>query len=165
MDMDMPLYRYYSLPAFLHLFGSKRLRFSRYVDWPDKYEGTSYKFSTRIFNDDSAVDINHIFGSCWTLEVDIRECHTSDESYQHACEEIRQHGSGLLWETYCPNSGLRVKTTLGKILNAINIFTANNPNLKLCHRKIEYSSNLYIQKNTVESLFHKRIPFRHDVQR
>lgn len=42
-----------------------------------------------------------------------------------ALEEIRRNGVESMWLTYCPNGGVRVKTTVGKIRECVNDFCGN----------------------------------------
>jgi hypothetical protein len=164
VDDKTPLYRYYDLLSFLYLIGSKKLRFSKIKDWPDKFEGASYVYSEKIFNSDKQVKIDHVFGSCWTQEIDIKECYDSVEDYEKANAEIQEHGSGALWEQYCSSSGVRVKTTLGKILAKIDKFKDGKTGLELIHNKVQYSPGININRDTTDNLFHKRVPFRHECE-
>ncbi|WP_156955714.1 hypothetical protein [Solidesulfovibrio alcoholivorans] len=164
---DMALYRYLSLESFLHLFTSKKVRFSKITSWPDKFEGKSYEMSSRIHTGSRNINPNHIFGSCWTRELDILECHQTPaglnlDTFQRANQELQQMGSAALWEAYCGRSGVCVKCNISKILCSIASRIENNPHLTLVHQEITYCPGISIRSNTIDALFQKRIPFRHE---
>lgn len=161
---DMPIYRYYNLESFMYLIGSRRLRFSRITEWPDKFEGINYTNSEKIINNNPEINLDNIWGSCWTQEVDIRECHSREDDHLNATAEIQNEGSAALWEQYCGNSGVRVKTTIGKILDRLNTFKSDKPHVILIHDKVQYCPGLQIQLNTKDCLFLKRTPFRHECE-
>lgn len=157
---DAPLYRYYDLPSFLYLMASRRLRLSKISKWPDKFEGTSYKFSSRVYRHNE-LSCDCFWGSCWTQDVDVRECHRNNESYNRANAELKENGSAAMWGSYCGGCGVRVMSTFGKIKSIIEDF-AGTEKVNFEYGPIEYSSVLRIREERFRSLFHKRTPFRHE---
>ena len=157
---DIPLYKYLNLESFLYLMGTRRLRFSKITDWPDKFEGSSYKISSKIFYDGKHVSFENIWGSCWTKETDIEACHSSEGSLSRANTELREHGSAAMWGSYCSSCGIRVKSTLRKIEDAVKTFTEKSNSI-FRHGDVVYSADIQPRKDET-ALLHKHIPFRYE---
>jgi len=161
---ETPLYRYYSLESFIYLITSRRLRFSKIKEWPDKFEGINYEYSEKMINNNTEVDTDNIFGLCWTQEIDIKECYLDNKIYQEANSKLQRDGSPALFGQYCGNIGVRVKTTLGKIIAKINTHIGSKANITLEHGPVSYFSYFNIRKNTVKSLFDKFSAYRYEAE-
>lgn len=158
VDADTPLYKYLGLDSFLFLMANRTLRFSKITDWPDKFEGGSYRLFSKLFND-NPISLDSVWGSCWTTETDIEECYNSPEMLKLANAEIQKHGNAGMWETYCGGCGVRVKSTVRKVREVVEESLGD---AELCDGEVKYVPNVHISKNFHEMLFHKRTPFRYE---
>lgn len=161
MNNDMPLFRYFNLPSFLFLMGSRCLHFEQITKWPDKFEGSSYKLSSNIFFNELTLPCESIWGNCWTQEVDVKECHADEASFIRANMELYKNGSAAMWGSYCVECGVRVKSTVGKVELAIAKFL-DKADVDFEHGPVEYVPDLVIKEEPRRALFHKRIPFRYE---
>ena len=111
--------------------------------------------------------IKDFFASCWTTDQLLENSLLSGYSVPLANEELKKDGSASMWEDYCKSGGIRIATTLGKLLA---LFGASLPN----DQEIYYGSVNYMaahdhnrfknMQNIVSSLFHKRVGFRHEAE-
>jgi hypothetical protein len=145
-----------------------RLTFSRFASWPDAYEGFRFEFFKRLKEDPEFKDTNknNFFGSCWTLQADDICLYENAEEYKLAIEELLQNGSASMWETYCKNGGVRIKTTLGKIYNLlVQHFGAFNIYRGKVYYEPAKSWNKSIKATDLAStLFMKRVSFRYEAE-
>ena len=118
-----------------------------------------YKFLSKSKNLHNEKKIENYYGSCWSLQIDDRRLFITDDEFNKSSAEIQKLGSASMWENYCKNGGVRIKTTVEKILN---ILSAEK---EIWHEECYYEPSMYIKKrpNTIEeTLFHKRTCFRHE---
>lgn len=168
LPQDTPLYKYLPIEAFLYLMHFNILTFSRFASWPDAYEGARYELFKQFKNDPqfSGLTKNDFFGSCWTLHTEDSCLYKNKKEHKLAVEDLHRNGSASMWETYCRNGGVRIKTSLGKIDDLLN----NSLNsYKVFRGSVYYESVIDFQKTTktsdlVSTLFMKRLAFRHEAE-
>jgi hypothetical protein len=168
LSQDTPLYKYLSIEAFLYLIEFNRLSFSRFASWPDAYEGFRFEFFKSLkehpeFKDTSK---NDFWGSCWTLQTDDSCLYADKKEYTLAIDELLLNGSASMWESYCKNGGVRIKTTLGKINN---LLAHNFGDLDIFRGKAFYEpatswNRTTKSTNLATTLFMKRVSFRHEAE-
>jgi len=117
LDLNTPIYKYLSMEAFFFLLNYRRMMFSRLSTWPDAFEGAIFEFFKQIENDDNASSKikNHFLGCSWTLQTEDSCFYNDADEHEKAEEELRKSGSASMWEGYCKNGGVRIKTTIGKV--------------------------------------------------
>lgn len=165
---DTPLYKYLPIESFLYLYEFNRINFTRITSWPDAYEGARYEFLKKAKKDKqfSEKGKNDFFGSCWSLQTEEICLYDRSEDHEMALEELKKNGSASMWDSYCRNGGVRIKTTLGKL----NKIIANGINDAQAYRgKVYYepvnSWNKTIKTyDVVSALFMKPISFRHEAE-
>jgi hypothetical protein len=159
LPAETPIYKYMGIDSFLHFFMNRSLVLQKIRSWPDYLEGKLFEFFKKngLIQTESSPD--DYFGSCWTLQDDDQRLFSSEEGFQTSCEEMRELGSAAMWEAYCKDGGLRVKTTIGKVLDVLG------PH-QMWHGSIHYEpSSLPIARKPEpieEALFYKRTCFRHE---
>lgn len=153
-----PIYKYMSIPVFLSFLKSNNLLFSHVGTWPDSHEGHILKLRGK------SSMLNNYRVCCWSLHKENRALYGSDLAKEEAELELSDQGSDAMWQVYCQGGGVRIKTTIGKMLSK----------LKGTGYEIGHGSVAYQTKKTpiVECrefntdrrihLFSKRIPFRHE---
>lgn len=167
---ETPIYKYLSVDKFLYLLIRRELYIGQIKNWPDSFEGTKFDLLQRIHNS-SSVALEDIFASCWTLERDYRELYPSDGAYRKACEELERNGNAAMWETYCKNGGVRIKTTIGKFNSLLERYL--NDDVIVYRGEVQYealvgwhmSVNLVLPEGRpkeILGLFVKRTPFRYE---
>lgn len=151
-----------SIEAFLYFFQHQKIIFLKVTNWPDSYEGGRLELSNRISpgNEFSKNKLEDFYGCCWSLErVDPKFFGNTIES-KHAHTELDRLGSVAMWGSYCKNGGVRIKTTIGKIINVLN--SDANQDFKTFHGKVKYEAASYFSEKPVDpisTLFIKRFPF------
>lgn len=168
LPKDTPLYKYLSVEAFLYLFHFRLLTFSRLASWPDAYEGFRYQFFKEFKRDPQFAEItrNDFWGSCWTLQTEDIRLYDNTKEHALAVEDLQRNGSASMWETYCRNGGVRIKTSLDKMNDVLK---NNLASFKIFRGKVYYEPVTDWQKTTktsdlVSTLFMKRIAFRHEAE-
>lgn len=163
---DTALYKYLSIEGFLFLLEYRQLIFSKITQWPDAYEGGRFEFFMRIKKDQPFSDKtkNDFYGSCWSLQSEHRSLYKSTSDYENAVSELRKDGSASMWEAYCPRGGVRIKTTITKIIAALEQYLTN---CEVFRGKVFYEpatswSKTMKTKDLVSLFLMKRIPFRHE---
>ncbi len=162
---ETPLYNYMKIEEFLHLIEFELLIFSKITSWPDSYEGFLFKFFNQFTNDQLLKDHtkDDFYGSCWSLQTEDTCLFRNDREYQAALQEMRESGSASMWETYCKNGGVRIKTTLGKLNK---LFLKKFSDSKLIKRgKVLYEPEgtwTVESEDLTSTFFTKRISFRHE---
>jgi len=166
---DTVLYKYLNVESYLYLLQYQAINVSRIIDWPDYYEGLRFDFFKRAHPElelDLATNkLEDFFVSCWSLQEEDRRIYDSDKEFDEANAELDKHGSAPMWESYCPNGGVRIKTTIAKLKQCFN---SSFPEYKIIHGKVYYESRNTWTKTTnttnilSNSLFHKMIPFRYE---
>lgn len=114
---DTEIYKYISHKYIESLFIKHYLHFQDITKWPDMME----LFLDKIINPNTQ---KKRYGSCWTLHKGIERI-VDSRSRLGALEEIRRNGVESMWATYCPNGGIRIKTTVGKIRKSVNDYCDN----------------------------------------
>ena len=159
LPAETPIYRYMAIDTFLHFFTSRSLAIQRVSSWPDFFEGKRFLFFKKNGLIDTQYSPDDYFGSSWSLQQDDVRLFNSERGFERSCEEIRELGSAAMWDAYCKGGGIRVKTTIGKVLAALGAHK------ELWHGKVYYEPSLDFTKKpeTIEeTLFHKRTCFRHE---
>lgn len=163
---DTPLYKYLPIESFLYLYEFNRINFTKITSWPDAYEGARYEFLKKAKKDKEFFEKgkNDFFGSCWSLQTEDLCLYDRLEDHQKAIEEIRRNGSASMWDSYCRNGGVRIKTTLGKlneiIRNGIN--DAQVYRGRVYYEPVDSWSQTIKTYDVVSALFMKRVSFRHE---
>ena len=162
-----PVYRYLSTEAFLFFLEYKRILITKISEWPDSYEGTRFEFLKRAKNNEFAgIDIDDVYASCWSLQTEERCLFLSENEYTSACDELAKSGSAAMWESYCKNGGVRIKTTLEKLRGLL----ANQLLGKdIYHGKVYYEPSGNWERTTkasslISTLLHKRVSFRSEAE-
>lgn len=159
------IYRYLDVESYLYLIQYRRFPVTRIIAWPDSFEGTKYEFLKNARHVPS-VDKERIFASCWSLQTEDRRLYQTDRAFSRALAEVERNGSASMWSTYCPRGGVRLKTTVEKIL----ALAEKVANLHLVHHgKVYYEAadewgESFQRPNPLEALLHKRISFRHETE-
>lgn len=163
-DLDKPIYRIISIERLMEMFECKELIFPQVKVWNDVYENFFIKSRLRDMNGEEFEiddDLEEYYGQCWSFLND----------------------SDALWRIYSPNKqSVRIKTTLRKITDVINSQNTSIPSSGVgiiedtFLGKVRYMSRKKIQEsiqskgivytdimpNIVDSLFLKRIEFKHE---
>ena len=132
LEDNTAIYKYLSVDSCLYMLCKNVLLFQKINEWPDQFEGYWLSFYKKNGLIKSNEDIEEYFGSCWSLE--------SYEEYRHktnkeinANRDIENHGNACMWQTYCPNGGVRIKTTIGDIKRVLT-----RKSINYIHGKVEY---------------------------
>ena len=163
-DLDKPIYRIISIERLIEMFESNALIFPQVKVWDDVYENFFVKSKFREINGEIfEIDDNleEYYGQCWSLLKD----------------------SDALWRIYSPNKqGIRIKTTLKKIIKLIDYQNTYNSDSgigitedtfigrvkylsksKMCENiQKEGIDTTNIMPNIIHSLFLKRKEFLHE---
>lgn len=165
---ETPLYRYMSTEAFLYLLAFARVTFSKISEGPDSYEGTRFEFLKHARDDKefSNTAKNDFFISCWTLQTEERCLYKDEAVFAAAQKELARDGSAAMWESYCKNGGVRIKTTLGKVES---LFQSNLSGWTVYRGKTYYepADNWTMTLQTpflVSTLMHKKVSFRSEAE-
>lgn len=163
---DTPVYRYLSTDSFLHLVEFNRLLFSRITSWPDSFEGSRFTFLDKVHNktDFPGRSKDDFYATCWSLQTDDPRLFEEAADYEKAVQELRRNGSAAMWESYCKNGGVRIRTTLGKLNKLLK---SKISECQLFRGKVYYepadSWNTTIKAPTlISTLLHKRVSFRYE---
>lgn len=166
LKSETPIYKYLSTEAFLYLLHYRNLMFSNLSSWPDAFEGARFEFFKQMKIEDEYhhKTKDHFLGSSWTLQTENSCFYTDPDEHEKAEEELRKCGSTSMWEGYCKNGGVRIKTTIGKIETVINEQESDYR----CHKgEVHYEPSGYWKKTLsssglISKLFIKRVSFRHE---
>jgi hypothetical protein len=163
---DTPLYRYLSTHSFLYLVEFKRLLFTRITNWPDSFEGSRYMFLSKVHQQTEfpGRSKDDFYAMCWSLQIDDPRLFNKAMDHEKAVQELQRNGSAAMWESYCKNGGVRIKTTLGKLNKLLKSQVSD---CQLFRGRVYYepadSLNTTIKMpNIVSTLLHKRVSFRHE---
>lgn len=159
---DTPLYKYFTIGAFMQMYGSKTIRFSKITDWLDKFEGFRNKFSKKISHNGEHVEVNCVFGSCWSQVIDAKEFYKCDIINAKESKVLHWCGQKMSDTSGCGNIGVRGKSTLGKICSVVEGYVADKKYLKFIHGEVEYDHGLLPKLDTTADLFHKIFPLSHE---
>lgn len=163
---DDRIYRYMNCNTF-NYFLRDGLSFTRMSSWPDRYEIADFEFLQNVgrFRDDRRE--HEFFASCWTFErIGAGEI-DSNFSLDLANQELKADGSAAMWENYCQQGGVRIATSIGKLLELVETIgseadTVFCGEVKYCATK-DYA-RLVSRTRVEESFFFKRIGFRHECE-
>lgn len=165
-DLDTPIYKYLSLESFLHFMQFKQIMCSKISKWPDAYEGGRFDFFKKIKKDDSfsTKTKGDFLGCSWTLQNENSSIYENKLEHEKAEEELENEGSAAMWESYCPNGGVRIKTTIGKV---INVLLSKDDQYNFFRGCVYYEPSHYWDKTLkakelISLLFMKRVSFRHE---
>jgi hypothetical protein len=160
------LYRYLNSSQ-LEYFFTSGVTLTRMATWPDRYEAADFEFfqQTQEFQDTRQSE--NFYASCWTtdsitdLEID------SGFSIEAANAELRTDGSASMWESYCGDGGIRIATTLEKLLSLFELHKTNECSVaygavKYCAAR-DYSRFADL-KDIESTFFFKRIGYRHEAE-
>lgn len=109
---EVEIFKYIPVAYIKNLLEEKNLFFNQINKWPDMME----LYLDKLVNPGLA---SNRYGSCWTLHKGLK-CVVDAGSRQNALDEIRLNGLDSMWKTYCPQGGVRIGTTLGKVRAALN---------------------------------------------
>jgi hypothetical protein len=160
------LYRYISVENLKYFFeGSFSL--TRVSSWYDRMETADFEFLQEVQKFDPRGSFNDIFASCWTLDSVPPGSLEPRFSTTLADDELKKDGSASMWEDYCKTGGVRVATTLEKLLK--NFQSTSSLETNLFYGKVKYlAARDSARFNNIEriehALFHKRVGFRHEVE-
>lgn len=165
MNSEDTIYRYLDIESYLYVLQNRCFPVSKIASWPDSFEGTKYDFLRKAkLSNNQNVEASRVFASCWTLQNEDRLLYDSEDSYLLAQRELARNGSAAMWSAYCPRGGVRLKTSISKVLKA----TEEQSNLRLLGRGEVYYEAADDWKSTtnrcelVDVLLHKRVSFRHE---
>jgi hypothetical protein len=160
-DDETNIYKYMSLEAYLYFLETNSLTFQRISNWPDSFEGYRYVVFNKIPILERDAAIRQYYGSCWSLQREDRRLFATDSEYIKSCEELEDLGSASMWQAYCSNGGVRLKTTIEKVVQVLN----QNKDITQINNKIYYEPSLYAKEKPIKKedfLFHKRTCFRYE---
>ena len=171
LPADTAIYKYLSIEAFLYLIKFQRLTFSRITNWSDAYEGSRFEFFKKAKNDQqfSKKRKDDFYACCWTLQTEDLCLYENTDEHKKALEELQRSGSASMWEGYCKNGGVRVKTTLGKMDALLQNKLKNSDIFKMFRGRVYYEPSTSWDKTSkisdlISTLFMKRVPFRHEAE-
>jgi hypothetical protein len=159
---DTNVYKYLSLESLIFICTFKCLLFNSIKNWKDFGEGSLYSFLLKsgVYR---KTEVGSYLGSSWTLQ-NCEELDVNRKKMESAKKELEKQGSASMWETYCRNGGVRIKTTIGKILKSIN---DDKCKYKVFRKKVYYAPDDYYEdeKNIdqIEKLlFRKRYSYSYE---
>ncbi|MEY1161166.1 DUF2971 domain-containing protein [Providencia manganoxydans] len=121
-DIDIPIYRIFSIERFKEMIKTNELGLVRPSMWEDPYENFFLKTQVDFGNGDlaSLEDIEKTwYGQCWTQNED----------------------TDAMWRIYSrEKDGIRVKTTVRKLFSAIYDNSAAFPDLQFFIGKVQYKT-------------------------
>ncbi len=166
LDKNTPIYKYMSMEKFLFLIKYQKVMFSKVTSWPDAYEGARFNFLRKVHRDDkySNKSKDHFFGSSWSLQTENSCLYRDGEEWQKSEDELQQSGSASMWESYCKQGGVRIRTTIGKMENILN---GQIEGFDACRGIVQYEpsgcwNKTLSSSGLVSKLFIKRVSFRHE---
>ena len=120
INLDSPVYKFYSLQRFLEAVNNKQMYFRNIIYWDDNWELPTRLFETSGLDEYSAFLFNKYnifptFASCFTSHFD----------------------TASMWQIYSPNkSGVCIETTARALLKEISLFS--EPMLSVCYAPVIY---------------------------
>lgn len=166
LDRNTPIYKYMSVEGFLFLLKYEKIMFSKLTSWPDAYEGARFDFFKQIHKDDKYSDKSkdHFFGCSWSLQTENSCFYNDKEEHQKSEKELQKIGSASMWEAYCKQGGVRIRTTIGKMESILKNQTNN---FEAYRGTAQYEPSSYWNKalsstGLISKLFIKRVSFRHE---
>ena len=114
------IYRIFSPRYFFELFDGKTNTLVLPRKWDDPFENILLRSKARSISDDEEVTFafrDRVYGQCWTLEP----------------------VSDAMWQIYSPEeNGIRVRTTVGKLIESIRTVHGDNANLSCFIGRVSY---------------------------
>jgi hypothetical protein len=166
LDGNTPIYKYMSIEGFLYLLKYEQIMFSKLTSWPDASEGARFDFFQRIHGDDkySKKAKSQFLGSPWSLQTENSCLYSDEKKHKNAEEELKKVGSASMWETYCKQGGVRIKTTIGKVEKALNSSDNCFDSFKgIVQYEPSSSWNKTLNSSgLISKLFVKRVSFRYE---
>ncbi len=166
LNHDVEIYKYLSIESFLCLLHYRHLMFSKITTWTDAFEGYRFDFFKKIQNSEnySNKTKDNIFASSWTLQKENSCCYKDRSEHVKAEIELKKNGSASMWDGYCKNGGVRIKTTIGKVLDILNQYSNS---YQIFNNVVDYKPLDYVSKDIAKSpliskLFMKSVSFRHE---
>jgi len=111
---DTVLYKYFSCETFCKFLKNPSLKFAKPTNWDDKFEGHRHNFFQNAYRDNQKAECYRAM--CWTLGADDPICYGNDLAvHEAAIKELHEFGYAAMWESYCRDGGVRIKSTYGKL--------------------------------------------------
>lgn len=104
---ETEIYKYINHAYIRSLLEDKKLFFCQIEKWPDMTEG----FLDGIVNPENRT---LRYGSCWTQHQGVERI-VDERQKDKALKAVKLNGIDSMWRTYCPDGGVRIRTTIGKI--------------------------------------------------
>jgi len=120
-EHDKPIYRIISLKRLTELFDSSKNTLVHPSLWEDPYENFILKSKVKLLSGEIAEYTYHenFYGQCWTLN----------------------QSSDAMWRIYSKdNHGIRIKTTVRKLLSSLYYGGAHKPDMSCIVGKVQYLS-------------------------
>ncbi|OOV87272.1 hypothetical protein [Oceanospirillum linum] len=164
---DTPIYKYIDKKTFFDYYlntDQPTLLFRNIHEWYDSHEGR-IKGMLKAFDSKTGIaqetqDIQSYLGSCWALCTDDERLYDSNIELELANNELVKFGSDAMWQTYCPEGGVRIQTTIGKLRGILEGFEYLHGRMKYATQRVAVGRSRTGIKDG--ALFIKRIPFRHE---
>jgi hypothetical protein len=118
-DLDKPIYRIIPYKRLIELFQGKENVLVKPISWEDTFENFAIKAKLRAKNGDVLQYNIHerMYGQCWSMNK----------------------ASDAMWRIYSQDKlGIRIKTTINKLLDSICETTLDRSNCEHCIGKVEY---------------------------
>lgn len=143
------VYKYISSKHIKSLFEENHLFFCRIEKWPDMME----QYLDKIVHPKQAAKR---FGSCWTLHKGVCRIVGSD-SRAEVPDDVKINGVESMWRTYCPNGGVRIRTSLGKIRKAVEEY-CNESNAIPMEGPVLYEHYASAKREDIDALCFSKSP-------
>lgn len=156
LGCETPIYKYISKKDFkeYYLCDSSTLLFQDVRNWKDGGEGLLNEFIEKCRGEKPTT----FLGCCWTREKAPDRFYKDEGLAEKANESLASYGSDSMWQIYCPDGGVRIKTTIGKVHDIIS-----KNNLKIHkHAKVGYFSSSVGCNVGSNAFFIKRPGFIHE---
>ncbi len=131
IDLKQHVYRTISYERLIELFTSKKNTLVKPNLWEDTFE--NFILKSKLINEigeQIEYDVHErMYGQCWTLE----------------------ESSDAMWRIYSPDkSGIRIRTTIEKLLDSLCLATIARENGEHCIGKVEYLKETELVKRAKE---------------
>lgn len=146
---EVEIFKYIPEAHIKSLLEKNNLYFSRVNRWPDMME----LYLDKLVNPKLT---SKRYGSCWTLHKGIG-CVVDEGSRQNALESVRRNGLDSMWKTYCPQGGVRIGTTLGKVRAVLKDYQ-NVTGLSVQEGVVFYKHYKNVTKDQVSDLCFSKSP-------
>jgi hypothetical protein len=121
--------------------------------------------------------LDNFYATCWSLQTEDKLLFVTDsdsqklfdeKAYQRSVVELATHGSDAMWRAYCPIGGVRIKTTIGKLVELLS--NANLPTTRLHAGQVYYDpfesnwGGTLGNKHFASAFLQKRVCFRSEAE-